>query len=650
MFLAIFLMMGCVGVVSAESASFTANQTSGDAPLYVQFTNTSTGSPTAYSWNFGDDTSLSTEENPSHTFSTAGTYTVVLNITYETSYAQYSKTITVSSPSYDINSVTVSGISAPVAGETPVASASVISDPTGKVGATTAVSWTYVNGTSFTGNFEYGTAYKANLTISTTAEDYIFYSSTTFDVVNASELSPDFNSDYTNAVITYTYPATLSASSTTQNITSLAITLTAPETGIAPSSTVSAVSSPTGGVGTPVLTWSSSPDVFAGDTYYTASVVIPVADGSVFTSSTTATINGYTGTIESQSSTSMTVNYTFAKTSSTTQNITSLAITLTAPQTGIAPSSTVSAVSSPTGGVGTPVLTWSSSPDVFAGDTYYTASVVIPVADGSVFTSSTTATINGYTGTIESQSSTSMTVNYTFAKTSSSLLPTITLSTNVTSGTLPLTVKFTYTVVNSTSTTWTYGDGSSATFQYMSSYLTHTYTTAGTYTANLTATNANGTVYKSVNITVNKIGLDAAFTASAGSGTAPLKVWFTDTSAGSPTTWLWDFGGLGSSTLKNPSYTFTTAGNYIVKLIVIDSSGATDTYSKVITVNALVATSTPTPTPTEMVSSLSMSFGTGNINSLILSPVDIIKEFVQLFHTIIDMENYVGASNQTNTT
>jgi len=416
-FLAIFLMMGCVGVVSAESASFTANQTSGDAPLYVQFTNTSTGSPTAYSWNFGDDTSLSTEENPSHTFSTAGTYTVVLNITYETSYAQYSKTITVSSPSYDINSVTVSGISAPVAGETPVASASVISDPTGKVGATTAVSWTYVNGTSFTGNFEYGTAYKANLTISTTAEDYIFYSSTTFDVVNASELSPDFNSDYTNAVITYTYPATLSASSTTQNITSLAITLTAPETGIAPSSTVSAVSSPTGGVGTPVLTWSSSPDVFAGDTNYTASVVIPVADEFVFSNSTTATINGYTGTIESQSSTSMTVNYTFAKTSSTTLNITSVAITLTAPQTGIAPSNSVSAVSTPTGGIDTPVLTWSSSPDVFAGDTYYTASVVIPVADGYVFPSSTTATINGYTGTIESQASTSMTVNYTFAKT-----------------------------------------------------------------------------------------------------------------------------------------------------------------------------------------------------------------------------------------
>jgi len=43
----------------------------------VTFSDTSTGGPTAWSWNFGDGTT-STLQNPSHAWSTAGTYTVSL--------------------------------------------------------------------------------------------------------------------------------------------------------------------------------------------------------------------------------------------------------------------------------------------------------------------------------------------------------------------------------------------------------------------------------------------------------------------------------------------------------------------------------------------------------------------------------------------
>ena len=43
----------------------------------VQFTDTSGGGPTSWSWNFGDGTS-STSQNPSHTFSQAGTFPVYL--------------------------------------------------------------------------------------------------------------------------------------------------------------------------------------------------------------------------------------------------------------------------------------------------------------------------------------------------------------------------------------------------------------------------------------------------------------------------------------------------------------------------------------------------------------------------------------------
>jgi PKD repeat protein len=60
-------------------ASFTTDVTSGFAPLSVQFTDTSTGSPTSWNWNFGDG-NTSTAQNPSHTYSTPGTYTVSLNV------------------------------------------------------------------------------------------------------------------------------------------------------------------------------------------------------------------------------------------------------------------------------------------------------------------------------------------------------------------------------------------------------------------------------------------------------------------------------------------------------------------------------------------------------------------------------------------
>lgn len=57
---------------------FVANVTSGDAPLTVKFTDTSTGSPAAaWSWDFGDGGN-GTDKNPVHTYRNAGTYTVVL--------------------------------------------------------------------------------------------------------------------------------------------------------------------------------------------------------------------------------------------------------------------------------------------------------------------------------------------------------------------------------------------------------------------------------------------------------------------------------------------------------------------------------------------------------------------------------------------
>jgi len=62
---------------SLPVADFSASPTSGKTPLNVKFTDTSTGSPTSWYWNFGDG-SKSYLQNPVHKYSRVGVYTVSL--------------------------------------------------------------------------------------------------------------------------------------------------------------------------------------------------------------------------------------------------------------------------------------------------------------------------------------------------------------------------------------------------------------------------------------------------------------------------------------------------------------------------------------------------------------------------------------------
>lgn len=60
-------------------ADFTADPTAGAAPLTVNFTDASSGSPTSWDWDFGDGNS-STDQNPTHEYTSAGTHTVSLTV------------------------------------------------------------------------------------------------------------------------------------------------------------------------------------------------------------------------------------------------------------------------------------------------------------------------------------------------------------------------------------------------------------------------------------------------------------------------------------------------------------------------------------------------------------------------------------------
>ena len=64
-------------LVQPPTAAFTFSPSSGQAPLTVQFNNSSSGNITSYSWNFGDGT-VSNAASPVKIYQFSGTYTVTL--------------------------------------------------------------------------------------------------------------------------------------------------------------------------------------------------------------------------------------------------------------------------------------------------------------------------------------------------------------------------------------------------------------------------------------------------------------------------------------------------------------------------------------------------------------------------------------------
>ncbi|HHT9146265.1 MAG TPA: outer membrane protein assembly factor BamB family protein [Candidatus Wunengus sp. YC61] len=76
---------GYLYAIGAEStttltAGFSATPTSGEAPLTVKFTDESVGNVSSWQWDFGDG-NTSTEQNPSHTYNSSGSFTIILTVT-----------------------------------------------------------------------------------------------------------------------------------------------------------------------------------------------------------------------------------------------------------------------------------------------------------------------------------------------------------------------------------------------------------------------------------------------------------------------------------------------------------------------------------------------------------------------------------------
>ena len=131
---------------------------------------------------------------------------------------------------------------------------------------------------------------------------------------------------------------------------------------------------------------------------------------------------------------------------------------------------------------------------------------------------------------------------------------------------------------------WDFGDGAISTSQSP----THQFTDKGDFTVWLTVTDNDGATDSTTEIlTVYNLKPTANFSYSPTTPTAGKDTQFTDGSQdpeGKTLSCAWDFGDGYTSTLRNPAHKYETAGTYTVELSVTDDEGATDTFSRAITI------------------------------------------------------------------
>jgi PKD repeat protein len=129
---------------------------------------------------------------------------------------------------------------------------------------------------------------------------------------------------------------------------------------------------------------------------------------------------------------------------------------------------------------------------------------------------------------------------------------------------------------------WAFGDGATSTAANPS----HTYSTAGTYSAVLTVSDGTNSVSAApISITATVPGQNLppvpVVTATPVSGIAPLAVTFSSAGSydpeGSTLTYSWVFGDGTTSTTSNPSHTYSAAGNYTARLTVSDGTNSVST-------------------------------------------------------------------------
>jgi PKD repeat protein len=572
-------------------ASFTSNVTSGIAPLVVQFNDTSTGSQLSWNWYFGDGTSNATTQNVTHTYSTPGTYSVVLTTSNSIGKSTANTVITVNKITPTITWSNPANITYGTALSSTQQNAYV-------TGISGALSFSPAPGTILAaGNY--------NLTVTFTPSNLTLYSIVTKTVpLTVNKATPTIawsnpanitygtalSSTQLNAIAsvpgnkTYTPPLNSIISIGTQNLhvdftptdstnyTTASKDVTINVVDVGPIANFSLIPN-SGNIPLTVAFTSTS-------TGYPTSYQWNFGDGTANDTTVSPThvynkcgIFNVTLTV-SNTAGSNTKTVTSAVTVRPTANFTG---TPTNGNTPLTVQFTDSSLGTPTSwnwnfGDGQSSNTSSPSHQYSSAGTYTVILTVTNAGGSDIITRS----------------------NYITASLSA---PMAAFTASPLSGQSPLTVQFTDQSTNSpTSWNWDFGDGQTSSSQNPS----HIYTvsTTTTFIVKLTATNAagNNTLTKSSYITVSKgvVTPVANFTANVTTGLSPMNVKFTDQSTNSPTSWSWTFGDGNTSTSQNPTHLYVGNGLRTVSLTATNSNGS-NTVTKTSYINVTSSLLKPVP-------------------------------------------------------
>lgn len=190
-----------------------------------------------------------------------------------------------------------------------------------------------------------------------------------------------------------------------------------------------------------------------------------------------------------------------------------------------------------------------------------------------------------YIVTVSGQSTSGCTLTAT--DTVTVLGPTANITYNTQAGCAPLTVTLNSNAQGASSITWDFNDG--VTQVTTATTVTHTYTQVGTFIPLVILSNGQGCNVTFTGDTIVTGNVDASFTYTPNTVCIGAPIQFTDTVAGNTTglTHYWIFGDGGTSTLHNPTHTYTTAGTYTVKFVAGNFTGCLDTATQTIVVNPL---------------------------------------------------------------
>jgi len=525
-------------------ASFTLNQFIGVAPLTVQFTNQSTGNISAYNWNFGDG-NLSTQQNPSHTYTNPGTYFVTLIVSGPGGQNTAQAVITVNAPASQTPTATSTATVTPTATPTATSTLTPTATPTGTLPPT----WTPTS-----------TSTPTNTPTATATATFTFTPTAT-----STGTPPPTWTPTNTATSTPTYTATPAPDAAfTQDISQ----------GEAPL-TVQFINQSTGDVqaytwnfgdGTPLSNIPNPIHTFQNPGTYTVTLTVTGSDG--VTSDSVSTL----------------IVVTAPPTATPLPPVAAFAASAVE---GAAPLTVQ--FSNQSSGNNLSYL-WvfgdgATSSDANPQHTYqlagvYNVALTVTDADGRQDTASVNITVNP-------------------PPTATPVPPDAAFNANRFDGQAPLEIQFTnQSSGDIVAFAWDFGDGSTSDEVNPA----HTYQNPGIYTVTLTALGADGvtTDVAQVTITVNApptatlVPPDASFDVDDDEGQAPLTVNFMNQSTGDIASYFWDFGDGNVSGDANPQHTYQNPGEYNATLTVTGTDGSFDTASETIRVSP-PPTATPVP-------------------------------------------------------